>query len=76
MVNIDRILGELREERNRIDEAIQALERVGGTPRGPGRRGRRGPRGPMSAETKRLLSERMKQRWAERKKGKAKKSAA
>lgn len=75
-MNVDRILSELRQERERLDEAIQALERVsGGSAAGPGRRGRRRRRH-MSAETKRLLSERMKARWAERKKAKAKKSAA
>ena len=66
----NRILGELRAERDRIDRAISALEainstghrRVGRPPREvaiPRRRGR------LSAAARRKLSRLLKQRWAQ-----------
>lgn len=70
-----RILSDLRAERQRIDQAISALESLdGAAPRGrrgrppaaaaaPGRRRRRR----MSAAARKRMSEMMKQRWAERK---------
>lgn len=71
-----RILSDLRAERQRLDQAISALESLdGAAPRGrrgrppaaaaaqPGRRRRRR----MSAATRKRMSEMMKQRWAERK---------
>lgn len=67
IVTIDRILAELREERDRLDQAISALE-------GQGRGGRRGAgmggprrRRRMSPDARRRISEMMKKRWAERK---------
>jgi hypothetical protein len=78
-----RILTELRSERDRIDQAIAALEALDGTvkhvaPRSPGRPKKGTP--PVSGRRKRMsvagrkkLSEMMKKRWAERKKaGKSK----
>ena len=62
------ILGQLRDELNRITRAITALEFLDGIVPAvkPARKGR-GRRG-MSAEARRRLSEMMKKRWAERKK--------
>lgn len=64
------IISALRDERDRLEQAIAALE--GGNGRrgrkpglGNGRRGRRGRR--LSAAAKRRISEMMKKRWAERK---------
>lgn len=67
-MNIDRILADLRDERDRLDQAIAALEGHGA------RSGRRGPgiggprrRRRMSPDARRRISEMMKKRWAERK---------
>ena len=66
---IDGILAELRAERDRIDQAISALEAVNSTGR---RRVGRPPRvaatrrrGRMSAAARRKLSRLLKQRWAQ-----------
>ena len=76
-----RILAELRAERDRIDQAISAIEAVNSTGR---RRVGRPPkaarkvhrRGRMSAAARRKLSRLLKQRWAQgRMKPKAKKAA-
>jgi Spy/CpxP family protein refolding chaperone len=69
-LDISKILEELRQERNRIDHAIAALEGSGSragngrkTARaGNGRRKRR-----LTPEGRKRLSEMMKKRWAERK---------
>jgi hypothetical protein len=69
-VNINRILGELKAERNRIESAISAIEglnstghrRVGRPPRAA-RKARR--RGRMSVAARRKLSRLLKQRWAQ-----------
>ncbi len=69
-MDTNRILAELRAERDRLDQAISALEavsspgrrRVGRPPRAaaiPSRRGR------MSAAARRKMSRLMKQRWAQ-----------
>jgi hypothetical protein len=66
-MDIEQILTELRNERDRVDAAIRALE--GGTKRGPGRpvgSGRK--RRTMSPAARKRISEMMKIRWAERKK--------
>jgi len=68
-MDTNRILAELRAERDRIDQAISAIEavnstghpRVGRPPRAaatPRRRGR------MSAAARRKMSRMMKKRWA------------
>ena len=60
------ILEQLRQERDRIERAIGALESIGnGTKRGrpPGRRRRH-----MSAEARAKIGAAMKKRWAERRK--------
>ncbi len=75
-MDIDRILHELRSERDRLDRAIAALQGAGaGGARRNGRTAaaaakggrRRGPRH-MSADARRRISEAMRKRWAERKK--------
>lgn len=80
IVNLDRILAELRSERDRLDEAIAAIEKIGTAANGTGRRrgrpgrpaasaapnGRRRRR--MSAAARKRISEMMKARWAERRK--------
>ena len=66
-LDIERLLTELKQERDRIEEAISALEGLGGSSRrtpGAGRRGRRH----MSAEARARISRAMKLRWAQRKK--------
>ena len=68
-MDINRILVELRAERNRIDRAISAIEAVNPAGRrGVGRPPRTAPkpgrRGGMSAAARRKLSRLLKQRWA------------
>ena len=71
-----RILAELRTERDRIDQAISAIEAVNSSGRRRGRppkvarKARR--RGRMSAAARRKLSRLLKQRWAEGKMKRAK----
>ena len=67
-MDIQQIVSALRDEKDRLEQAISALE--GGNGRrgrglGNGRRGRRRRR--LSASAKRRISEMMKKRWAERK---------
>jgi hypothetical protein len=80
-MDINRILTELRAERDRIGRAIAAIEAVNSTgrrsvgrPPKAARKVRR--RGRMSAAARRKLSRLLKQRWAQGKmKPKAKKAA-
>ena len=69
-MEIERIFAELRAERDRIDQAISALEAVSSTgrprvgrPPKVARKARR--RGRMSAAARRKLSRLLKQRWAQ-----------
>jgi hypothetical protein len=68
-LDIRTILEELRRERDRIDEAITALEKV--SHQSAGRRGPRPGDKPrrrrLTPEGRKRLSEMMKKRWAERK---------
>ncbi|MGA3210230.1 MAG: hypothetical protein ABSD20_02930 [Terriglobales bacterium] len=65
------ILADLRAERDRIDQAIVALETLSGIA-APFRDGagmpRKGGARHMSAAARKRISERMKEHWAERKK--------
>ena len=71
---IDRIIESLKSERDRIDDAIRALEGGGRTSTNTGRIGR--PRGHrMSAATRKRMSDAMKRRWASGQMGKRKKAA-
>ncbi len=68
-MDLQTIVAELKRERDRLDQAIAALDGIGGAGgrrgRGNGRRGRRGRRH-LSADARRRISEMMKKRWAER----------
>ena len=72
-MDIERIVEQLEQERDRISQAIALLKGVNssGAARkgvaGNGRSGRQRRRG-MSAAARKRLSERMKKRWAERRK--------
>ena len=73
-MDIERIVAELKQERERLDRAIAALD--GSVPLVRGRRatpgnGRRRARRHMSAEARKRISEMMKKRWAERRRKKA-----
>jgi hypothetical protein len=63
-MDTQQIISALREEKDRLEQAISALEGAGGRSIGGGRRGRRH----LSAAAKRRISIMMKKRWAERKK--------
>jgi hypothetical protein len=70
IMDTDRILAELRVERDRIDRAISAIEAVNSTgrrragrPTKAARKARQ--RGRMSAAARRKLSRLLKQRWAQ-----------
>jgi len=69
-MNTNRIVAELRAERDRIDKAISALEAVSSTGRRkagrpPGAQATRRKIGRMSAAARRKLSRLLKQRWAQ-----------
>lgn len=72
-MDIERIVAELEQERDRISQAITLLKRVNspGSARkiaaANGRSGRK-RRGGMSATARKRLSKMMKKRWAERRK--------
>ena len=65
--NLNAILAAFKRERDRLDQAIAALEGTGTRGR---KLGRRGPR-KISAEGRRRISEAMKKRWAAKKKAKS-----
>ncbi|MGZ4835956.1 MAG: hypothetical protein ACXVZZ_09980 [Terriglobales bacterium] len=76
-MDIQQILAGLHRERNRLNQAIAALEGLGSQPTGrrgrpPGRKQAKSARprksGGITAAGRRRLSEMMKKRWAERKK--------
>ena len=73
-MDIDSILAELRAERDRIDQAISALQAVNSTGRRevghqPRTATTRRRRGRMSAAGRRRLSRLLKERWAQGKMG-------
>lgn len=84
-MDLQNVLGDLKRERARLDEAIQALEGLGsGRKRGPGRPAGSGKaksaaggggRRHMSPAARKRISEMMKKRWAERKRSAKAKSA-
>jgi hypothetical protein len=72
-LNIERMVAELEQERDRISQAIASLKGINSS--GSGRRsvvvnGRSGRqrRGGMSAAARKRLSQMMKKRWAEKRK--------
>ena len=81
-MDLQRIVSELKKERNRIDRAIAALE---GTGTAVGRAGKTArtfrasgkPRKRrLSAEARKRISEAMKKRWAHRRRGNGRKVTA
>lgn len=80
-MNLDAIIGELTQERNRIDQALSALQQSSGTTQRTGKRRGRPPgskakiapnsapakRRKMSAAARKKISEAAKKRWAARK---------
>ena len=64
-MNVAEILSQLKQERDRLDAAIRALEGVAS----PVRRGRK-PGRHMSAAARARIGAAMKKRWAERKRQK------
>lgn len=71
VMNTRQIISQLRAERGKLDRAISVLEQLGSQGAGPsGGNGRR-KRRHMSAEARARIAEKMRQRWAERKKKKA-----
>ena len=76
-MEIDKIVADLKKERDRLVKAIAALLSVGSAPAGKKRGRKPGPkaaatkrkrRGGISKEGRKRLSELMKKRWAERRK--------
>lgn len=70
MASIDSILDQLKQERDRLDAAIRALEGV--SKNGTGRGGRRGRRKgwKMSAEARAKIAAAQRARWAKARKAK------
>ena len=69
------LLSELRAERDRIAQAIDAIERLSGTSNRAGKAAAASagkPRRKMSAAARKRISEAAKKRWAERRKAAAK----
>ncbi len=74
-MNTEQILQQLRDERDRLSRAIEALEGSGGGTvarrgRKPGKKNRTGSG--ITPEGRKRLSEMMRKRWAERRKAIAK----
>jgi len=76
LVDIQNIVAELKSERDRIDQAIGVLEgntptktRVGRPPASAGGSRRTGRGGGLTPAGRRRLSEAMKRRWAQRRRG-------
>jgi hypothetical protein len=70
-MDIQQIVSDLKNERDRIEAAIRALEGSGKSGRGPGRppgSTKGWKRRTMSPAARKRISEMMKIRWAERKK--------
>jgi hypothetical protein len=72
-MNVQAILNELRDQRDRIQQAIDALERIT-HPTATGKRRGRKPGRHMSADARRRIGLAMKKRWAARKKAQKKAS--
>ena len=68
-MDIQSIIADLQEERDRLQQAIDTLAGTTGSTSNGVRRGRK-PGRHMSADARRRIGLAMKKRWAERKKGK------
>jgi hypothetical protein len=75
-VDIDRILAELRAERDRLDKAIAALAGINSTGRTTRTAAKAARRGRMSAAARKRLSQLLKQRWASGKMGRRRRAKA
>jgi hypothetical protein len=69
-MNVQAIVNELREERDRLQQAIDALERTT-HPTATGKRRGRKPRRHLSADARKRIGLAMKKRWAQRRGKKA-----
>ena len=58
-MNVTQLIGDLKEYKDQLDEAIAVLERLAG-----GRSATAAPKRKMSAATKRKMAEAQKRRWA------------
>ncbi|HYN14394.1 MAG TPA: hypothetical protein VES66_01225 [Terriglobales bacterium] len=71
-MDINRILAELKTERDRIDQAIAAIGNIGSSRarrgRPPGKSTRKRRKHKLTPEGRKRLSDMMKKRWAERRK--------
>ena len=72
-MNLQAIVNELRDQRDRIQQAIDALERITNSTTAGKRRGRQ-PGRKMSEDARRRIGLAMKKRWAARKKAQKKAS--
>ena len=70
-MNLDRVVSELKSERNRIDRAIRALSDGVGTASPARTKGTAKPGSGLTAAGRRRLSEAMKARWAARRSSQA-----
>jgi hypothetical protein len=80
-MDLQRIVSQLKSERARIDRAIAALQgtRIAVASRkkaGPVRTARASSKRRMSAEARKRISEGMKKRWADRRKGNGRRMSA
>jgi hypothetical protein len=73
MANLAAVVKELEQERNRLDEAVQALRKLAG--RNQSGNGRVRPMRTMSAAARRRISAAQKARWAKWKTQQRKKAA-
>jgi len=71
-MDISKVLSELRQERERISQAIAAIEALGKQSKAAGKTAGLKPARTMSAAARKRISEAAKKRWAERKKAAAK----
>ena len=69
-MDMQTIVNELRDQRDRIQQAIDALERITNSTTSAAKPAGRKPRRHMSADARRRIGLAMKKRWAESKKGK------
>jgi hypothetical protein len=67
-MNLQAIVNELREERDRLQQAIDALERITNSTTSAAKPAGRKPGRHMSAAARARISAAMKKRWAKRKK--------
>jgi hypothetical protein len=67
-MNVDEVVQQLKQQRSKLDAAIQALEGVRGWGKRRGRPSGSAKRRTMSVAARKRISQAMKARWAQRKK--------